>query len=106
MGAIRRNRQSRASEKRGYRLYPLFPVARGAADLPCVFQPDLGCLLILALDGLVHFATMNRNLARRVDPEPNLVAAHVDDGYDDIVAYDDAFVALSGKDKHDTSMIG
>jgi hypothetical protein len=74
----------------------LCAVAGRAADLAGVIQLDLGGLLILALNGLVHLAAVNRDFARRLDPEPNLVATHVDDGYDDIVADDDTFVALSG----------
>ena len=81
-------------------------VAGRTADLPRFVQLYLGRLLILALDGFVHFATVHRNFARRLNPEPNFVAAHVDDRYDDIVANDDTFVALSGEDEHDTSMIG
>jgi hypothetical protein len=81
----------------------LFPIAGRLADLPRIFRPDLGRVLILALNGFVHFPPMYRNLAGRFDSQPNFVAAHVDDGYDDVVAYDDALVALAGKDKHDTS---
>jgi len=85
---------------------PLGPIARRATNLSSVVQLDLRGLAILALDGIVHLAAMNRYFARGLDPEPNLVAAHVDDGYDDIIANDNTFVALSGEDEHGTSMIG
>ena len=84
----------------------LRPVAGRAADLAGVVQLDFRGLAILALNGLVHLAAMNRHFARRLNPEPDLVAAYVDDGYDDIVADDDTFVTLSGEDEHSTSMIG
>jgi hypothetical protein len=74
--------------------------------LPRVFGADLGGLLILALYGFVHLATVHRNLARRFDSQPHFVATHVDDRYDDVIANDDTFVALAGEDEHDTSMIG
>ena len=76
----------------------LCPVAGRTADLPGVVQLNLRGLAILALNGFVNLAAMNRYFARRLDPEPNLVATYVDDGYDDIVADDDTFVALSGED--------
>jgi hypothetical protein len=74
----------------------LGPVAGSAANLAGVVQLNLRGLLILALNGLVHLAAMNRYFARRLDPESNFVAAHIDDRYDDIIANDDTFVALSG----------
>jgi hypothetical protein len=60
-----------------------------------VIQPDLCRLLVLALNGLVDLAPVNRDLARRIDSKAYLVAAHIYDGHNDIVAYDDALVALS-----------
>jgi hypothetical protein len=84
----------------------LCPVAWRAADLAGVVQLNFRGLAILALNGLVHLAAMNRHFARRLNPEPNLIATYVDDGYDDIVADDDTFVALSREDEHGTSMIG
>src|SRR6185295_17716027 len=72
----------------------LLPIVRPAADLPRFVQLDLRRLLIFALNGFVHLATVHRNLARRFDSQPHLVAAHVDDGYDDIIANNDAFIAL------------
>ena len=84
----------------------LLAIAGRAADLAGVIKLNLRGLAILALNGLVYLAAMNRYFARRLNPESNLVAAYVDDGYDDIVADDDTFVALSGEDEHDTSKIG
>jgi hypothetical protein len=65
------------------------------ADPPRFIEPDLGCLLILALNRFVDLAAMHRNLSWRFDTEPDFVAANIDDGYNDIITDDDAFVALS-----------
>src|SRR3954454_369943 len=84
----------------------LLAIVRRTANLPSVVGADLRGLLVLALNGFVHFAPMYRNLARRFNAEPHFVAAHVYDGDDDIITDDDTLVALAGKDKHDTSLIG
>ena len=84
----------------------LCPVAGRTADLPGVVQLDFRSFAILALNGFVNLAAMNRHFARRLNPESHLIATHVDDGYDDIVTDNDTFVALPGEDEHSTSMIG
>jgi hypothetical protein len=70
-------------------------------DPPRFVEADLGCLLILALNRFVHFASVHRNLTRRLDSKSDFVATNVDNGHDDVVTNDDAFVALSRKHKHD-----
>jgi hypothetical protein len=97
-------KQSHVSEKLGKFFGRLLPIGRAATDLPGVVGANLGGLLVLALNGFVNLAPMNRNFARRLDSQSYFVAADIDNGYDDIVAYDDAFVALAGEDKHDTSI--
>jgi hypothetical protein len=82
---------------------PLLAVGGRIADLPRIIQANLGRLLVLALNGFVDFAPMNRYFARRLDPQSYLVAAHVDDSYNDVIANNDALVALSGKHKHDAT---
>lgn len=107
---LRHRRHNRKSLHVGQSVAPdslrLLPVARRAANLPGIVQLDLDGLLVLALNGVVYLAAMNRNFARRLNPEPNLIAAHVDDGDDDVIAYNDTFVALSGENEHVSSMIG
>jgi len=55
---------------------------------------------VFPLDGIVHLAAMNGDLAWSLDPKPDLVTADIDYGYNDVVANNDAFIALSGEDKH------
>jgi hypothetical protein len=43
---------------------------------------------------------MDRDLVRCLYAYPDLVAAYVHDGYDDLVSDHNAFVTLSRKDKH------
>lgn len=75
----------------------LFGIGRRIADLAGIVHANFRCLLILALDRFVHFAAMDGNFPRRLDAQANFVAAHVDDGYHDVIANDDALIALSGK---------
>ena len=49
-----------------------------------VFGIQLGRLLVLTTDGLVHFLAMNLDRSRRGDAESHLVAANVDDGNLDV----------------------
>jgi hypothetical protein len=51
---------------------------------------------MLALDCFVNFLTMNGNLGRGFDAQPNFVAANVDDCDLDIVADENTFIALAG----------
>src|SRR5262249_10608352 len=68
---------------------------------PANSLPDLGSdrhrsrPLMFPLNRLVHFLAMHRNLRRGFDPQPHLVAANVDDGDLDIVADENAFIALT-----------
>jgi hypothetical protein len=80
---------------------PLFPVSRIIWDPPRFFHTDLCCRLIFPLNGLVHLAAVDRHLTRRFDAQPHLVAAHVDDRDDHIVADDNALISLPGKHKHE-----
>jgi hypothetical protein len=55
---------------------------------------------VFALDRLVDFPSVNRNFPRRFDAQSDLIASHVYDRYDDVIADDDAFIALSGQNEH------
>src|SRR4051812_27762896 len=77
----------------------LLAIVWTAANLTSFVCAKLRGLLVFALDGLVHFSPVYRNLARRFDPKPHFVAAHVYDRDDDIVTDNDALIALAGKDK-------
>src|SRR3972149_5532611 len=55
---------------------------------------------MLALDRFVHFLAMHRNLGGSLDTQPNLVAANIHNRDHDVVADDDAFIALSREDQH------
>src|SRR5262249_48296007 len=87
---------ARAANNRG-ELLAVGRIRRNSAGL---IGPNLRGLLVFPLNSLVHFAAMHRNLARRLDPQSHAIAAHVDDGYDDIVTNNNALVALSGKNQH------
>lgn len=56
----------------------------------------LGDSLVLPLDCLVDFFTMNRNVRRRGDTKPDFVPAYVDDGNLYLVSDNYGFVSLSG----------
>jgi hypothetical protein len=92
-----------ATSERRQRCHYLLTVGRRVADLAGVIQADLGRLLVLALNGFVDFAPMDRYFAGRLDAESHFVAANVDDSYNDVIANNDALVALSGKHKHDAT---
>ena len=81
-----------------------------ASSRPASFRDAAGLvglnlrrLLIFPLNRVVHFAAMDRNFARRVDAQPDPVAADVHDRDDHVVADDDAFVALSGEYQHNVT---
>ena len=57
-------------------------------------------LTILALNGLVHLLAVYGDLDGGRDPQSNLVAPDIHHGDDDVIADDDAFVAVSGQDQH------
>jgi hypothetical protein len=66
------------------------------ADAAGVVELNLCRLPILALDRVVHFSAMNRNLARGLNAKPDLITAHIYYGDNDVIANNDTFVALSG----------
>ncbi len=78
----------------------LFMFGTRIADPAGFVESNLGRLLILALDCVVHLAAVHRHLARGFDSQTNFVAAHVDDGHDDVIANDNALVTLPRKHKH------
>ena len=57
-------------------------------------------LTVLALDRLVHLLAVYADLDRGRDPQSDLVAPDIHHGDDDVIADDDAFVAVSGQDQH------
>jgi hypothetical protein len=65
-----------------------------------VVRRYLGGALVLSLNRLVDLLTVYGHLARRFDSKPDFVSSNIDDRHDDVVADDDALVALSGKHKH------
>jgi len=71
-----------------------------AADVPYVFRFEPAGAKVLALDRFVDFLAVDRDLRRRIDAEADLVAANVDDGDNDVITDNDAFVALSRQYKH------
>lgn len=73
---------------------------RRSAEAFDVARPKFGGLAILTLDRLVYLAAVHRNLRGRVDTQPDLVAAHVDNRHDNVVADNDAFVAVSRQYEH------
>src|SRR4051812_2451503 len=60
----------------------------GAIQRANIVRPQLRGLLILAADGFVHFPPVDRDVLRGFDAELYLVATHIDDCYDHIVADD------------------
>jgi hypothetical protein len=52
------------------------------------------------LDRLVDFLAMDWDFLGSLDSQANLVAPNVDDRHHDVIANHDAFITLSGKDKH------
>jgi hypothetical protein len=52
--------------------------------------------LMLALNRFVDFLAVNRDFGGGFDAQPNLVATNVDDGDLDVVADENAFIALAG----------
>ena len=65
-----------------------------------VFPLQLAGAAVFPLNCFVHFLPMNGDLRGGLDTQPDLVTANIDDGDNDVVAYDDAFVTLSGEDQH------
>jgi hypothetical protein len=53
---------------------------------------------VFSLDGFVNFLPMHRNFERCLDTEPHFVATHIDDGDNNVVTDDDAFITLSRED--------
>lgn len=56
---------------------------------------DGGPSLMFALNRFVHFLPMYRDFGRGFDAQPNFVATNVDDGDLDVVADENAFIALA-----------
>jgi hypothetical protein len=81
-------------------LVTLFLAREFIPNAPRIVQANAGRLLIFALNRFVHLAAVDRDLTRRLDAQSHFVAPHVDDGDDDVVADDDAFVTLPGENKH------
>lgn len=52
--------------------------------------------LMFALNCFVDFLTVHGNFGRGFNPQPDFVAANVDDGDLDVVADENAFIALAG----------
>jgi hypothetical protein len=69
-------------------------------DLAGVVGFQSARLAVFALNRLVHLLPVHGDLDWGRDPQPNLIAANIHDGDDDIIAYDDTFVAVSGQDQH------
>ena len=61
---------------------------------------ELGRPAVFPLDGLVHFPSMNRNIRWGINPQPDFVAAYIDDGNHDVITNNDAFIAMSREDQH------
>src|ERR1700678_1850774 len=57
-------------------------------------------LRVFALNDLINFLPVHRNLGGGFDAQPDFIAADIDDRNDNIVADDDALVALAGQNKH------
>src|SRR4051812_2875989 len=60
----------------------------------------LASFAILALNGFVNFLAMNRDVGGGFNPQPNLVAADIHNGDNNVVANDDAFVTMSRQNQH------
>lgn len=56
--------------------------------------------LSLALNRVVNFLTVNRNISWCIDTKSYLIAAYINYRNNDVVADDDAFVSMSRKDQH------
>jgi hypothetical protein len=69
-------------------------VGRAIGNSTGLIGANLRGLLIFPLNRVIHFATVDRYLARRFDPQTHSIAPDIDDRHDHIVADDDAFVAL------------
>src|SRR4051812_9825135 len=75
---------------------------RGAElfELAGVLGGQSARLLVLALDRLVHLLAVHADLDRGRDAQSDLIAPDIHHGDDDVIADDDAFVAVSGQDQH------
>src|SRR4051812_32726420 len=75
---------------------------RGAElfELAGVLGGQSARLLVLALDRLVHLLSVHADLDRGRDAQSDLIAPDIHHGDDDVIADDDAFVAVSGQDQH------
>ena len=55
---------------------------------------------LILLDGIVDFLTVDRNVLRSIDAEPNLVSSDFNHRDPDFVPDDDCLVRLSRQDEH------
>jgi hypothetical protein len=62
------------------------------------FQPSRA--QVLALDGIVDFLAVDRDFRGGINAKAHFIAADIDNGDNNVVANDDAFVALSRQNKH------
>jgi len=65
------------------------------ADFAGVARSQLGSALIFALNGFVNLSAMHRNIARGFDTEADFVATDIDNGEYNVVADDDALIAMT-----------
>jgi hypothetical protein len=74
-------------------------------DLACILGIQSARLSILALDGFVHLLAVYGDLDWGRDTQSNLIAPNIHHGDDDVIAYDDTFVAVSGQDQHRSRLL-
>jgi len=53
-------------------------------------------ILLVSLDSLKNFHTVNRQGLRRLDPDPDFITANLNDGKGDVIAEHNLLVFLSG----------
>ena len=71
------------------------PQRTGAIQAKSLFRRFFCLPLIFPLNRFVHFLAMDGDFGRGFDPQPHLVAANIDDGDLDVVADENAFIALT-----------
>jgi len=96
---IEAQRHSRSPlHDRHRRTLPVGAIDSGPAYTPRIRWTELGRLLVLALNGVVDFLAMDRDVLWRVDSQANFIAADIDNRDHHIVTDHDALIAMSRQD--------
>jgi hypothetical protein len=76
-------------------MLPVTAIGRRSADAASVGRSKLSRLLVLALNRVVDFLAMDRDMLWRIDTQTNFIASDIDDRDHHIVPDHDALIAMS-----------